>query len=214
MHNRQRARNDAQKQVRRQTIINVAWHLFLKRDYAQITMAEVAQRAGLAKGTVYLYFATREELFLAVHAQQLGEWFDTLDAQLGTVATPCTAETVATLLGASLAHRPGMIRLLGLLHSVLEHHIGHETARAFKAMLRTRLTTTAALLETHLPTLAVGQGSVLMLRIYALIIGLGQLAHPAPTIDSLLSEPAMAIFVVPFESELIASVTALILGMI
>ena len=63
---RRRAIGDKQKQRRRQAMIDVAWQLFQQSSYQAITMAEVAERAGIAKGTVYLYFKTKEELFLAV----------------------------------------------------------------------------------------------------------------------------------------------------
>lgn len=76
-----RALRDDQKQVRRQALIDIAWQLFQANSYPAITMAEVAERAGLAKGTLYLYFRTKEELFLAMQ-QQFATWFDDLDTQL------------------------------------------------------------------------------------------------------------------------------------
>ena len=38
--------------------------MFLQTNYEAVTIAAVAQESGLAKGTVYLYFKTKEELFL------------------------------------------------------------------------------------------------------------------------------------------------------
>ena len=45
-------------------------------------VAEVADEAGLGKGTVYLYFASKEELLLAVHERNLDHFFGALNALL------------------------------------------------------------------------------------------------------------------------------------
>jgi DNA-binding transcriptional regulator YbjK len=61
--NGQRARATEDKAIRREQLLAAAALLFDARGPREITIAEVARSAGLAKGTVYLYFATKEELF-------------------------------------------------------------------------------------------------------------------------------------------------------
>jgi AcrR family transcriptional regulator len=48
----------------RQHISNVATELFLQRGFANVTVAEVAQAAGISKMTVFNYFDTKEDLLL------------------------------------------------------------------------------------------------------------------------------------------------------
>ncbi|MFO0884484.1 MAG: TetR/AcrR family transcriptional regulator [Pirellulales bacterium] len=50
---------------RREAIVQVATNLFAKMGYAECEMEKVAQELGIAKGTLYLYFKGKEELFLA-----------------------------------------------------------------------------------------------------------------------------------------------------
>ena len=45
-------------------------------------MANLAKLAGVAKGTLYLYFLTREEVFLALYTQSLLRWSDSFVAGL------------------------------------------------------------------------------------------------------------------------------------
>ena len=45
--------------VRREQILDAAQRVLLRRGPAAATMAEVADAASLAKGTVYLYFASK-----------------------------------------------------------------------------------------------------------------------------------------------------------
>ena len=58
-----RARSDEQKLFRRQQIMTAATELFHDVGYDGFSMALLADRAGVVKGTLYLYFKTREEVF-------------------------------------------------------------------------------------------------------------------------------------------------------
>lgn len=54
------------KEARPEEITAAALELFSERGYAATRLEDVAARAGVSKGTVYLYFANKEELFKAV----------------------------------------------------------------------------------------------------------------------------------------------------
>ena len=79
---KQRAMLDEDKQLRRQAILAAATALLMQRVERLASVEEVARQAGLAKGTLYLYFATKEEIYLAVHESQTHQFFDTLEALL------------------------------------------------------------------------------------------------------------------------------------
>lgn len=50
-------------------ILHAALNLFAERSYAQTSMAQIAQAAGMAKGSVYHYFNSKEELLLQLFDQ-------------------------------------------------------------------------------------------------------------------------------------------------
>ena len=54
------------KEDRPQEITEAALHAFAEKGYAATRVDEVAKRAGVSKGLLYLYFKTKEELFKAV----------------------------------------------------------------------------------------------------------------------------------------------------
>ncbi|HET7773679.1 MAG TPA: TetR/AcrR family transcriptional regulator, partial [Burkholderiaceae bacterium] len=60
------------KDARPQEIVQAALDLFVERGYAATRAEDVAARAGVSKGTLYLYFANKEELFRAVISEGLG----------------------------------------------------------------------------------------------------------------------------------------------
>jgi AcrR family transcriptional regulator len=54
------------KEARPQELLGAALDLFVEKGFAATRLEDVAARAGVSKGTVYLYFASKEELFRAV----------------------------------------------------------------------------------------------------------------------------------------------------
>jgi AcrR family transcriptional regulator len=59
------------KEARPQELLDAALELFVEKGFAATRAEEVAQRAGVSKGTLYLYYPSKEELFKAVVRQNL-----------------------------------------------------------------------------------------------------------------------------------------------
>lgn len=76
------------KDARPSEIVSAALHLFAQRGYGATRLDDVAQAAGVGKGTVYLYFDTKEELFRAVVRQELIPTIDAMAAEVADHAGP------------------------------------------------------------------------------------------------------------------------------
>jgi AcrR family transcriptional regulator len=59
-------RKEREKELRRNAILNAAESVFFSRGYWTATMDDVAAAAELSKGTIYLYFKTKEEVYYAI----------------------------------------------------------------------------------------------------------------------------------------------------
>ena len=59
-------RRKKEKEQRRNLIIDAAQELFFSKQYEEITIETIAKKAKLAKGTIYLYFDSKEALYSAV----------------------------------------------------------------------------------------------------------------------------------------------------
>ncbi len=85
------------KETRPQELLDAALDLFVDKGFAATRSEEVAQRAGVSKGTLYLYYPSKEELFKAVVRQNLSnlitEGFERLAAYEGP-----TSDLLAMLL--------------------------------------------------------------------------------------------------------------------
>src|SRR2546425_12784691 len=60
------------KQARPQELLVAALDLFVERGFAATRSEDVAARAGVSKGTLYLYYPSKEELLKAVVRENLG----------------------------------------------------------------------------------------------------------------------------------------------
>ena len=69
-----RARSDEAKRARRQFILATAEQLLRRYGFDTFTTNKLAKAANLAKGTLYLYFATREELVLQIYVDLQDDW--------------------------------------------------------------------------------------------------------------------------------------------
>ena len=78
MEIKQRARSEAAKLKREDAILTAAEVLLRQSGYDAMTMQAVATTAGLAKGTLYLYFSSREALILGVYGRLFDQWIDRL----------------------------------------------------------------------------------------------------------------------------------------
>lgn len=65
-------------------ITEAAFEAFAEKGYAATRVEEVAKRAGVSKGLLYLYFRTKEELFKAVVRSLVMPRIDALDASIDT----------------------------------------------------------------------------------------------------------------------------------
>lgn len=210
---RQRARKHEHKLERRDAMLDAALALWGETSFQQITMAAIAERSGVAKGTLYLYFQTKEQLFLALLDRMLDEWFESVDRTLTRAKGPWSSIRLATVLSSSLAERDLLTRLLTMLEGVLEHNIDVDTARAFKTRLLKRTTMLGTLIEKKLPFLPPGHGARLLLHLRALLTGLRQMADCAPAVKQVIRETVdMAVFDVDFARELQLGMVAIVVG--
>jgi TetR/AcrR family fatty acid metabolism transcriptional regulator len=72
----------SKKIIRRESIIQAAIEVFSKKDFQSASISEIAQRAGVADGTIYQYFKSKEELFFSIPMEKTKEFRSQLDLHL------------------------------------------------------------------------------------------------------------------------------------
>jgi AcrR family transcriptional regulator len=122
----QRARSESQKSERRRAILDAADARLRRVGLEAFSMGALAKHVGIAKGTLYLYFETREELLLCLYAEQLAAWSEALLAAvhpgmaddafvrcfLETTGRDATFLDVSAKLGSVIEHNVSLARLI------------------------------------------------------------------------------------------------------
>ena len=75
-----KARREREKEKRRQSILQAARAAFFENGFHRATVDDVAERAEVSKGTVYLYFESKETLLAHLLLEGLDELLDDLEA--------------------------------------------------------------------------------------------------------------------------------------
>ena len=81
-------RKEREKEARREEIINAAEKVFFEKGLVQSTMDEIAETAELSKGTLYLYFKRKEDLYLAIHLRSEVLLYDMFEKAIAEEENP------------------------------------------------------------------------------------------------------------------------------
>ncbi|RYZ35153.1 MAG: TetR/AcrR family transcriptional regulator [Myxococcaceae bacterium] len=208
-----RARRDEDKEARRRELLDAARSLFEATSFAEVKMADVAARVRLAKGTVFLYFPTKEALFLALLDDLLTAWFAKLNQRLARGDGAWTGEALARTVAESLEGEETFTRLLARMQTMLEQNVTVEQTLRFKERVLISMGQTAGLLQQRLPFLTAEDAGQLIRHVHALVTGLRQMADMAPVAREVLTLPHMAPLRVDFTAELTAAITTLLRGL-
>lgn len=82
------ARSEEERQQKFQAILDAAFEVFSAQGFATARLDDVARRAGVGKGTLYLYVASKEDLFIAVIRNSFSASFDGLEASVRSEPPP------------------------------------------------------------------------------------------------------------------------------
>jgi AcrR family transcriptional regulator len=198
----------ADKTERRDAILRGAEALLRRRPAGTFSVDELARRVGLAKGTVYLYFRTREEVLLAVHLARLHRLFDTLEEAVGESGVDARTAAGATL--QFLRANPEFLPLAVNCRGMLEAKVSTDAALGFKVEIGKRLARIGGRIDASFPdVLAQGEGFRLLIDSYALILGLWQLIDPPASLREAMKRPEMQMFRIDYEAQLESALLAL-----
>ncbi|HYF57714.1 MAG TPA: TetR/AcrR family transcriptional regulator [Burkholderiaceae bacterium] len=82
---------ERRKESRPAELLDAALELFVERGYAATRLDDIAARAGVSKGTLYLYFANKEELFKALIRENIVSLIDRFRAEIERSDLPAPA---------------------------------------------------------------------------------------------------------------------------
>jgi len=210
---KQRAIGIEDKEERRQAILHAAEKLFVKHPERMANVAEVAAAAGLAKGTVYLYFPGKEEMLLALHERHTRAFFSHF-MELMAADGPVGFDEIFAVAHKHFIAPPGALALTSWCFAMMDRGMPIEAAVAFKVRVGAVVGAAGTALERHFPTLKPGDGARLLQHSLSLIIGLWQFVHPNQRFARALDRAGAKVFMRDYDREIRAAIYALWSGTI
>ena len=72
----------SKKAIKREAIVRAAIEVFSNKDFKTTSISEIAQKAGVANGTIYQYFKNKEDLFFTIAIEKTNEFQNQLELHL------------------------------------------------------------------------------------------------------------------------------------
>lgn len=164
-----RAFSAQDKQERRNEILDAAQQLFRDNPEGFGSMDALAEAAGVGKGTLYLYFRSKEEVLVALHERNAGQFFQMLLERVENDPA-FDLDAMITFVSERLLASPVFARVGSIVCGNLER-MPEAAVRAFKDTIASGHALIGPKIDRALG-LADGEGARLMQYSYALMLGL------------------------------------------
>ena len=116
---------------RREEIVNASEQLYQTMSFKEITLKEIGNAVPFSRPTIYNYFRTREEIFLALYEREYVRWNEELTAILEGYERLSPAE-LADRIAVSLTKREQLLKLLSMNNYDMEANSRPERLKSFK----------------------------------------------------------------------------------
>lgn len=217
MVNFQRARNEEQREIRRQAVLDTTAAMLAEMPVAEISLNELSRRVRLAKSNVLRYFESREAVLLELLDRAWQQWTADLPVLLESgidQSAPAyrRGEQFATVVADSLAERRVLCDLLSSQAGVLEHNVSPEVAARYKRAAVANVVDIAALARRAIPEL----GELAVQLTASLVMAIGAVwTHARPSKAMLAAyeaDPSLTAFKLDFVPALQDMLATLIAG--
>lgn len=160
--------------ARRNALLDAAVGLWLANPDSLASVAEVARAAKVGKGTIYLYFASKEDLLLAAHERHAAAFFEALHERAWH-DEPMTLDDMMLLTRRYIVEVPAYLPLATLVAGLLHKSVTPEVAAEFEQRSAEHLQLAGGMLCRHFPFPDAAAGARLLMQSYGLILGMWQL---------------------------------------
>jgi AcrR family transcriptional regulator len=200
---------------RRAALLDASLRLYREQGMLP-TVSNIAKSAGVAKGAVYLWFRSKEEIFVALLEAAYLELIARLLPIIESIdprpefAPDSFAAQYAKLLG----ELPDVVRLSSVLNSMFRENLPIESFSRLDRNVGASLSKAGALLEQRFGCLMRSKGADLLLHTWTLTVGLWIMMDIPDEMKKVLDDPTLATFRGRFSTELKTAVAQLWRGAI
>lgn len=156
--------------ARREEIIAACEKLYETMSFKEITIRDIGNATTFGRTSVYNYFQTKEEIFLALLQREYEAWTADL-AALAQSEGPRTREALAEGLARTLERRPLLLKIMSMNHFDMEENSREERLVAFKTAYGASLRGVERCLEVFCPEMDAGERKGFLYAFFPFIYG-------------------------------------------
>lgn len=156
---------------RREEIVNACEQLYQTMSFRDINLKEIGNVTSFSRPTIYNYFHTKEEIFLALFEQEYDRWNEALKAILES-DQKYTGEQLADLIARSLENRAQLLKLLSMNNYDMEANSREELLVSFKKAYGNTLRYFRMILDKHCPELSDSDAEHIMYVFFPFMFGI------------------------------------------
>ena len=135
---------------RREEIVNACEKLYQTMSFKEITLKDISVETSLSRPSIYNYFQTKEEIFLALMQREYENWSGELNL-LSENNSQMSAEAFADAIAHSLERHEQLLKLLAMNHYDMEENSRPERLTDFKAAYGASLDAVRACVRKFFP---------------------------------------------------------------
>lgn len=132
--------------ARKEEIINTCEKLYQTMSFKEITLKEIGKQTSFSRTSIYNYFQTKEEIFLALLKREYDEWVAKLEEAIAAHDAMSNDE-IAEVLADTLNEHQQLLKIMSMNHYDLEENSRMELLVEFKVSYGNALRTVGAMLE-------------------------------------------------------------------
>ena len=117
--------------ARRDEIITACETLYERMGFKDLTLKEIAKYTSLSRPSIYNYFETKEEIFLAILQKEYWSWVEALNREMEENDT-MTKDEVAQVISRTLCDHPQILKIVSMNHYDMEANSREERLIEFK----------------------------------------------------------------------------------
>ena len=136
--------------ARREEIVAACAKLYETMSFREITIKEIGAATTFTRTSIYNYFETKEEIFLALLQKEYELWTEAMDA-VTAARDALTRDELAQALARTLTDRPKLLRLLSMNLYDMEANSRPERLAEFKAVFGSSLRAVSRMVEKYVP---------------------------------------------------------------
>lgn len=156
---------------RREEIVNACEQLYQTMSFRDINLKEIGNVTSFSRPTIYNYFHTKEEIFLALYEHEYDRW----NAELETILDSdqnLTRQQIAEKIAGSLERRAQLLRLLAMNNFDMEENSREELLASFKGAYGRSLDLFRSILEKHCPEMSQKEVEGIMYVFFPFMFGI------------------------------------------